>query len=263
MACAIFLSVFDWNWGRDFVFVGAGNYLQQLRSGPFWRIMANTACFAVGAVTIEFMLGLALAVSVNGIAWGTRVARTVLILPLMISGIVVSLTAKILLDPMLGLVNYILQQIGLPAMPFFGSTQSAMLTIIAVDTWWQTGFVFIVLLAGLQSLPREPYESADVDGATPWQQFRYITLPMLKPVLFVVLIFRTIDCLKVFAIVFGTTNGGPELATEVAQTYAYRTAFKVLEIGDAMTITVMFSAVILALSLLYIRFGEWNRSTTP
>jgi len=133
-----------------------------------------------------------------------------------------------------------------------------MPSIIMVDTWWQTAFVFIVLSAGLRSLPLEPYEAAEVDGASSLQSFRYLTLPMLKPVLLTVLIFRTIDCLKVFAIIFGTTGGGPAQITESVQTLAYRTAFKFLFLSRSMTLMVIFSFVILAFCLIYLRFGESN-----
>ncbi|MEY8120927.1 carbohydrate ABC transporter permease, partial [Falsihalocynthiibacter sp. BN13B15] len=116
---------------------------------------------------------------------------------------------------------------------------------ILVDTWWQTAFVFIILSAGLKSLPQEPYEAAELEGASGWQTFRHITLPLLKPVLITVIIFRTIDTLKVFDIVFGTTGGGPLQATEVAQTLGYRTAFKFLKFGESAAIMLVFSAIIL------------------
>ena len=252
---ALVISLFDWNWGRDLSFVGLANYRELLGSTRFWRIMGHTFYFAIGAVALEFILGFALALAVSRITRGAGLFRALLMLPLMVSGIIVALMAKIILDPSLGIANYALETLGLPTSSFFGDASSAMPSIIAVDTWWQTAFVFIVMLAGIQSLPHEPFEAARVDGATRFQRFRYIAIPLLRPIILVVLIFRTIDCLKVFAIVFGTTNGGPELATEVVQTLAYRTGFKVLQIGDAMTIMVFFSAIILAISLAYVRYG--------
>ncbi|MEZ4705998.1 MAG: sugar ABC transporter permease [Caldilineaceae bacterium] len=219
--------------------------------------MGNTLYFTIGAVTVELTLGLLLAVVVNNLQFGASLIRTLLLAPLMVSGIIVALMSKIMLDPMLGIVNYGLRTVGLPTSAFFGTEQAAMPSIIMVDTWWQTAFVFIVLLAGLQSLPVEPLEAAEVDGAGAWQRFRFIVLPMLRPVLLTVLIFRTIDCLKVFAIIFGTTNGGPGIATEAIQTLAYRTAFKVLKLSEAMTIMVIFAVLIMAICLIYMRFGDW------
>ncbi len=260
---AVTISLFDWNWGRELTFAGLGNYREQLGGWRFWQILGHTFYFAASAVTFELVFGLILALAVSRVTTGSGVVRTLLMAPLMVSGIIVALMAKIILDPTLGIVNYGLKSVGLPASAFFGAESSAMPTIILVDTWWQTAFVFIVILAGLQSLPAEPYEASRVDGANRWQQFRYITIPLLRPVILVVLIFRSIDCLKVFAIVFGTTNGGPDIATEVAQTLAYRTAFKVLQIGDAMTIMVIFSAIVLGITLLYVFYGRRSGATAP
>ncbi|MEN6299930.1 MAG: sugar ABC transporter permease [Anaerolineaceae bacterium] len=250
------MSLFDWNWGLQLDFVWFDNYIMYLKDPVFWQTLGHTVYFTVGAVSIEMILGLALAVIVNRLGFGMGIIRTLLMLPLMVSGIIVALMWKILLDPTLGIVNYILRLIGLPQSAFFGAPSTAMPSIIMVDTWWQTAFVFIVLTAGLRSLPREPYEAAEVDGASSLQSFRYLTLPMLKPVILTVLIFRTIDCLKVFAIIFGTTGGGPAQITESVQTLAYRTAFKFLFLSRSMTLMVIFSFIILAFCLIYLRIGE-------
>jgi len=259
---SVVLSFFDWDWGADMAFVGLANYTRLLSDSRFWTILGNTLYFTVGAVVLEFVLGFALALAVSRITVGAGIIRTMLLTPLMISGIIVALIWKILLDPTLGIVNYLLRVVGLPQSAFFGASSSAMPSIIMIDTWWQTAFVFIVLLAGLQSMPREPFEAAQVDGANRWQQFCHLTLPLLRPVIFIVLIFRTIDCLKVFALVFGTTNGGPGISTEVAQTLAYRTAFKVQELSEAMAIMVLFAIMIFALCLVYIRFGQGPDTAT-
>jgi multiple sugar transport system permease protein len=253
---SLILSLFHWDWGISLDFVGLGNYILYLSDPKFWQVLRQTFYFTIGAVSVELVLGFALALIINRIRWGMGVIRTLLLLPLMVSGIIVSLIWKILLDPTLGIVNYMLSLFGGPKPVWFGAQATAMPSIIMVDTWWQTAFVFIVLSAGLRSLPTEPFEAAEVDGASSLQKFRYLTLPMLRPVLLTVLIFRTIDCLKVFAIIFGTTGGGPAQSTESIQTLAYRTAFKFLFLSRSMTLMVIFSVIILAISLLYLRFGE-------
>lgn len=250
------MSFFDWEWGGDISFIWFGNYIRYLSDDSFWQVVGQTFYFTAGAVVVELVLGLTLAVIVNRLGFGMGVVRTLLMLPLMVSGIIVALMWKILLDPTLGIINYLLKLVHLPTSAFFGAPSTAMPSIIMVDTWWQTAFVFIVLSAGLRSLPREPYEAAEVDGASSLQTFRYLTLPMLKPVLLTVLIFRTIDCLKVFAIIFGTTGGGPNMLTESVQTLAYRTAFKFLKLSRSMTLMVIFSLIILALVMIYLRVGE-------
>ncbi len=257
---SVVMSTFDWNWGAQMNFVGLDNYVRLLTSASFWQVLGQTFYFTVGAVTVELLLGLGLAMVVNQLGFGVGVIRTLLLTPLMVSGIIVALIWKILLDPTLGIVNYTLQLVGLPGSVWFGATATAMPSIIMIDTWWQTAFVFIVLSAGLQSLPKEPFEAAAVDGANGWQTFHFLTLPMLRPILLTVLIFRTIDCLKVFAIIFGTTGGGPAQSTEAVQTLAYRTAFKVLQLSRSMTLMVVFSIIILSISLLYLYFGREQKS---
>ena len=250
------LSFFNWNWGVQFDFVGARNYLELFRSAEFWQVLYQTFLFAVFATALELVLGIALAVVVDRLKFGAGIIRTLLLTPLMVSGIIVALMSKIVLDPMLGIVNYVLISLGFPPSPFFGTTGTAMGTVIMVDAWWQTAFVFIIVLAGLQSLPQEPIEAARVDGANSVNTFFRVKLPMLRPVLFTILIFRTIDTLKVFDLIFGTTGGGPQIATEVMQTLAYRKAFSFLKMSEAMTVMVIFSVIVLAISLIYLRLEE-------
>ena len=254
LAYALVISAFNWNWGADMAFVGLRNYVGLLTDSEFWIVLRNTFVFAIFAVLIELALGLLMAVYVDRLKFGAGIIRTLLLTPLMVSGIIVALMSKVLLDSFLGIVNYLLALVGLPTSAFYGSPATAMPTIVMVDAWWQTAFGFIIILAALQSLPDDPIDAARIDGASEWQVFRYVKLPMLRPVLFTVLIFRSIDTLKVFDIVFGTTGGGPGLATEVVQTLTYRTAYSFLAISKAMTIMVLFSLVILVICLIYMRF---------
>lgn len=256
---ALFISLYDWSWGRSMSFIGLANYTRLLGDVEFWLIMKNTLVFATSATSIELMLGLGIAVAVDRLRFGATLVRTLLLTPLMISGIIVALMSKVMLDSFLGIVNYLLGLIGVGPSTFYGTEATAMFTIVMVDTWWQTAFVFIVLLAGLQSLAAEPREAARLDGASEWRIFLHITLPQLAPLLLIVLVIRSIDTLKVFDIVFGTTGGGPGLATEVAQTLAYRTAFAYLQIGRAMAVMVLFSTLVLALCALYLRLGSERR----
>ena len=253
---SLVLSFYNWNWGVQFDFIGLRNYADLFRSAEFWQVLYQTFLFAVLATALELVLGVALAVVVDRLKFGQSIIRTLLLTPLMVSGIIVALMSKIVLDPMLGIVNYVLISLGMAPSPFFGTTATAMSTVIMVDAWWQTAFVFIIVLAGLQSLPQEPIEAARVDGAGGFQTFFRVKLPMLRTVLFTILIFRTIDTLKVFDIIFGTTGGGPQIATEVMQTLAYRKAFSFLQMSEAMTVMVIFSVIVMAISLVYLRLQE-------
>lgn len=247
------MSFFNWNWGTRMEFIGISNYVYWLSNKQFWNALVNTIVFTVGAVSIEVGLGLLLAIILNNIKTGLGFIRTLIMVPLMISGIVVSLMWKIILDPTLGIVNYAIKLLGFQASPFFGGATTAMPSIIMVDVWWQTAYIFIILTAGIKSLPVEPYEAAKVDGANSWQTFWYLTLPMIKPIMLIAVVFRTIDCLKVFALVYGTTGGGPGQVTEVIQSLTYRTAFSFLEMSRGMTLMVIFSVIIMAVILVYLR----------
>lgn len=250
---AVFLSLHDYNWGNRFDFIGFGNYADLAADGEFWLTVGNTVAFAASACVLELALGLFLAVQVDRLPFSTNAIRALLMAPLMVSGIIVALMSKVLFDPFLGIINHFLGLLGRGPSAFYGAADTAMATIVAVDVWWQTAFVFIIMLAGLHNLPQAPIEAAQLEGASEMRIFWRIKLPLLAPLLLTVAIFRSIDTLKVFDIVFGTTGGGPSLATEVIQTLAYRTSYGFLQIGKAMAIMVLFSIAIVFLCLLYER----------
>ena len=252
---SIYYSFFNWRWGNEKDFVGISNYIFLLTDKEFWIIIKNTFVFAFFACLIEIILGVLLAIYIDRIKYGSTIIRTLLLIPLMISGISVTMLFKVILDNMFGIVPYFLSFIGIKS-NFFGSYDAAMPTIIGLDVWWQTSFVFIIILAGFQSIPSEPIEAAKMDGASEWEITRYIRLPMIRSLLFLVLIFRSIDTLKVFDIIWGTTGGGPGLATEALQTYAYRVAYSFLEMSKSMTVMVLFSIVVIFLTITYSRFNK-------
>ena len=247
----LWMSLHDWSWGGEASFNGVQNYQLLWLKGSFLIALLNTLTFAVSSVTVELALGMILALAANRVTWGAGLFRVLLILPLMVSGIAVSLVWKVLLDPTFGIINATLGALGLPQPNWLGAPDMAMPSLVMVETWWQTGFVFIILAAALKSLPVEPFEAARLEGANGWQTFRYLTLPMLKPVIVTVVVFRLIDTLKVFDLVFGLTGGGPLRRTEAVQTLAYQTAFKFSNFGEAAAIVVIFAAMIFAICMAY------------
>ena len=252
---SIYYSFFNWRWGNEKDFVGISNYIFLLTDKEFWIIIKNTFVFAFFACLIEIIVGVLLAIYIDRIKYGSTIIRTLLLIPLMISGISVTMLFKVILDNMFGIIPYFLSFIGIKS-NFFGSYDAAMPTIIGLDVWWQTSFVFIIILAGFQSIPSEPIEAAKMDGATEWEVTKYIRLPMIRSLLFLVLIFRSIDTLKVFDIIWGTTGGGPGLATEALQTYAYRVAYSFLEMSKSMTVMVLFSVVVIFLTVIYSKLNK-------
>jgi len=243
------ISMTDWNWGNRLNFIGFSNYVGLLGDAEFWTVMKNTVVFAVAATVIEVSLGFYLAVQVDKLRIPTDTIRAVLMLPLMVSGIVVALMSKVMFDPFLGVVNHLAGFLGLGPSAFYGAAATAMPSIVAVDVWWQTAFVFIIMLAGLRGLPQGPIEAARVEGAGEFTIFWRIRLPMRRSLLITVVVSRAIDTLKVFDIVFGTTGGGPGLATEVVQTFVYRTAYSYQQIGKAMATMAIFSILILVVAV--------------
>ena len=249
------LSFYNWNWGVQQDFVGFSNYLFLLGDKEFWIVIKNTFLFAFFACSIEVLLGIILAIYIDRIKVGSGLIRSILLIPLMISGIVVSLMSKMMLNKLFGVIPYLMKQIGFSS-SFYGTKSSAMWTLIGVDAWWQTAFVFIIILAGLQSIPKEPIEAARIDGVSEWGITRYIRLPMIRSLIFLVILFRSIDTLKIFDLVWGATGGGPGLSTEVIQTYAYRTAYGFLQMSKAMTIIVIFSIIVALLTIFYNRVDQ-------
>ena len=247
----VWMSLNHWTWGGDATFSGVQNYRLLWLKGSFLIALTNTVIFAVSAVAVELALGMILALAANRVTKGAGMFRVLLILPLMVSGIAVALVWKVLLDPTFGIINMVLGTLGLPQPNWLGSPDMAMPSLVMVETWWQTGFVFIILAAALKSLPEEPFEAARLEGANGWQMFRHLTLPMLKPVIVTVVVFRLIDTLKVFDLVFGLTGGGPLRRTEAVQTRAYQTAFQFSNFGEAAATVVVFAALIFAICMAY------------
>ena len=243
-------SFYNWNWGEQRDFVGLQNYIFLLTNEEFWVVIKNTFLFASFACFFEVSLGIILALYIDRIKVGSTIIRTILLIPLMVSGIIVSMMSKVIFNNLFGVIPFYLKKIGLKS-SFFGSSDAAMPTLIGVDVWWQTAFVFIIILAGLQSIPQEPIESAKIEGATEWQITRFIRLPMIRSLVFLVIIFRSIDTLKIFDLVWGITGGGPGISTEVVQTYSYRLAFGFLQMSKSMTVMILFSSVVISLTFIY------------
>jgi len=243
-------SFYNWNWGEQKDYVGLQNYIFLLTNEEFWIVIRNTFLFASFACFFEVTLGIILALYIDRIKVGSTIIRTILLIPLMVSGIIVSMMSKVIFNNLFGVIPFYLKKIGLKS-SFFGSSDAAMPTLIGVDVWWQTAFVFIIILAGLQSIPQEPIESAKIEGATEWQITRFIRLPMIRSLVFLVIIFRSIDTLKIFDLVWGITGGGPGISTEVVQTYSYRLAFGFLQMSKSMTVMILFSSVVISLTFIY------------
>ncbi len=235
-----------------------GNFARLFSDQFFLAALGHTLVYAASALTIEFFLGLALAVLLNNKMRGRGFFRAGLLVPMMLPTVVVGVVWRLMLNPNFGAVNGTLKGLGLnvASLTWTSSPRLAMVSVIAVDIWQWTPFMFLILLAGLQAIPQEPYEAALIDGSSGWQTFRNVTLPLLKPAILVALLLRTMDLLRVFDQVFILTEGGPGFATETISLYIYRTAFRFSNFGYAAAMSFMLLIITNIISAFYIRVLE-------
>jgi len=236
VAIVIFPTIFLWyvsltnydlsmGWEQK-SFVGPRNYFFLFfEDKDFWHSLRITLFFTAVTVSLEFVLGLGVALLFHRHIWGKRVWMSCLILPMVITPTIISLIWKLMLNTEYGVLNFILSQLGLGKVNWLGPKE-AFWSLILVDVWEWTPFIALILYAGLQALPQEPYEAAVVDGANPRQIFFYLTLPLLKPMIIIALLLRSIDALKMFDVVYGLTQGGPGNATELMSLHIYRLGFR-------------------------------------
>ena len=235
---------------------GLGNFARLFSDNFFLTALVHTFVYAVAALTCEFLLGLGLALLLNQQIRGRGVFRASLLIPMMLPAVVVGVVWRLMLNPNFGAINGTLKQLGIntESLTWIASPKLAMLSVIAVDVWQWTPFVFLVLLAGLQAIPQEPYEAALIDGSSRWQTFWHVTLPLLKPSILIVLLLRTMDLLRVFDQIFILTEGGPGFATETISLYIYRTAFRFFDFGYAAAMSFVLLALTNVISAMYIKF---------
>lgn len=249
---SLVLSFCKWSIARPFLgkkFVGISQYLKAFRSGPFLISIVNTFIFTGAAVSIQLLLGIGIALLLHGDFKGRRVFQTILFIPVVLTPVGVGILWKILLNTDIGLIPYLLSRIGFHGISLLSNPLLAKLCIIMVDVWTETPFVFILVLASLKSLPLEPFEAAHIDGASPRQIFRYITLPLIKPVILVVLLIRVMDVFRIFDTIYILTGGGPGSATESVSTHTLRAMFQWFKTGYASALSFIILVIIMVISL--------------
>jgi multiple sugar transport system permease protein len=242
---------------------GLGNFTRLASDSFFLTALLHTFVFTIAAVTLEFVFGLGLALLLNQAVRGRSIFRASLLVPMMLPTVVVGVVWRLMLNPNFGAVNGTLQRFGIntEGLTWTASPRLAFLSVIAVDVWQWTPFVFLVLLAGLQAIPQDPYEAARIDGSSSWQTFRHITLPLLRPAILIALLLRTMDLLRVFDQIFILTEGGPGFATETVSLYIYRTAFRFFDFGYAAAMSFVLLILTNVISTIYIRFLQTREAS--
>jgi multiple sugar transport system permease protein len=226
-------------------FAGADNFVRLLTDEQFHVGLWNTLVFTVFAVGAEFLLGLGLALLLDRYIRRLNFLKTILMLPMMLPPVAVAITWKLIYEPQFGVLNEIMFRLGLPLQAWAGDVRLAMFSVIVADVWQWTPFMFLLMLAGLASLPDEPYEAAAIDGASAWRQFWDLTLPFLKPVIAIALLLRIMDALRLFDLVFILTGGGPADRTKTLSLYIYQVAYRFADpsYAAAISLFVLFTTV--------------------
>jgi multiple sugar transport system permease protein len=231
-------------------FVGLQNFIEMAKDPFFWKALKNTAIYTGSAVAVEFVLGLSLALLLSSKIKGRGIFRSLMLSPMMLPPIVAAIIFKVIYIPDFGVINWFLGLVGIEGIVWEASVDTALFSVILVDIWEWTPFMFLILLAGLQALPLDPYESAKVDGASEIQIFFYITFPLLKPAVLIALLLRIMDTLRIFDQVFIMTRGGPANATVTMSLYIYQHGFRFSNIGYATAM----SFIMLILTVLISNF---------
>ena len=242
-------SFTNWTGLTSVEWVGLQNYTDLFQDKLFWTATRNTFLYSFGAVTLGTAGALFVALLLNQKLPGTTFLRMIYYMPSIASGVAVSILWLWLFNPQVGLVNYLLSLFGIPGPGWLASQQWALPALI-IKSMWAIGANMIILLAGLQAIPQSLYEAAKIDGANQWDEFRKITIPMLSPVLFFVLVISTISSFQILTDVLVMTQGGPGTATFVFVYFIYQSAFQYLKMGYASALAWILFAIILGLTLL-------------
>ncbi len=257
----IWMSLNEWKVGVPTTFVGLSNYLRLLNDPRFIESVWHTFVYTGLSVLLPLVFGTFAAVVFHARFPMRGLLRGLFIMPMMATPVAIALVWTMMFHPQLGVLNYLLSLVGLPAQLWVFHPATVIPSLVLVETWQWTPLVMLIVLGGLAAIPTEPYESAMIDGARTWQMFRYITLPLITPFIFIAAMIRMIDAVKSFDIIFAITQGGPGSASETVNLYLYSVAFVYYDVGYASAIAVVFFALIVALAalLLYARQRMlWN-----
>src|SRR6266581_964583 len=252
----VWMSAFDWKIGSVAHFIGVENYVKLATNQRFLESIVHTFYFTLLAVVFPLILGTAAALIFHREFPFRGLLRGVFTMPMMATPVAVALVWTMMFHPQQGVLNYLLSLVGLPPSLWVYSPTWVIPSLVLVEVWHWTPLVMLIVLGGLPVLPTEPYESARLDGASEWQLFRYITLPLVAPFLVVAAVIRTIDAVKAFDTIYVISQGGPGTASETINLYLYLQAFAFYNVGKASAVVVLFFAIILALALLLLHVRQ-------
>lgn len=244
-AYTIWLSLHEFSFGGSATLNYGQNYLLMLQDGEFWNGLKITLVLYVLSLVLQLVLGTYVALLLHSSKKLSGIVRTLMISPFVLPPVVVGMMWLVVLDPSIGAANWLLESVGLPRSDWLASPQWVIPTVAFIDTWQWTPYVALIVLGGLQSLPPNVYEAAQIDGASRWKTFWRITLPLLMPTIVTAAILRSVDLLRFFDIIYITTQGGPGNASNTLNIYGFRKGFEFFEIGYASALMITLSTIVL------------------
>jgi multiple sugar transport system permease protein len=250
----------DLTYPLDNGWIGFENFVEMTKDARFWYSIRLTAIYTAITVILQVVVGLGLAMAFFRGFLGQGLLRISVLLPMILAPVVVGLAWRtLILTPEYGILDYVSILLGFGSKPWLVNPTWALISVIIIHTWQWTPFAFLVFLASLNAIPQEPLEAALLDTRTSWQRFRYIILPMLRPAIVIVVIFRTMIALRAFAAIFSATGGGPGTATEILNLYTYRVSFNSLDLGYGAALGTVLLFITMGISLIFFRM---RRSST-
>lgn len=256
IAYTLYMSVQEWEFSalNPPTFIGLANYAEFLTADArFWPSVGRTFTFTILAVAVETVLGVAIALIFNREFLGKGIIRTIFLFPMVATPVAIALVWATMFDPNLGVLNYFVERLGFDPILWTSDADLVIPALALVDIWEWTPFITLITLAGLSSLPSEPYEAARIDGASPARILWDLTLPMLRPTIVVAVLFRAIDALKTFDIIQVITQGGADFSSETLNIYAFQNAFNYYRLGYASSVLVFFFLLVMGVSIVLLR----------
>lgn len=249
------LSFHSWRMSANipWEFVGLKNYTTLFSDSRFLDSVWRTFLFSAIALVFEVVLGIAIALFLNRTFFGKNMVKTAFLLPMVATPVAIGMVWKLIYEPNIGILNTVIRDMGGPKIDWLGNSDIALYSLIVVDIWQWTPFVMLIILAGLTSIPTDPYESAMIDGANRWQIITKITLPLLRPTIYTAVLLRLIDVLKTFDIIYSMTQGGPGYATETMNILSFRQAFEFMQFGQSGATLIVFFVIVMLIAAITIK----------
>lgn len=250
---AVWLALSDVALGSDPRFAGFANFTRMFSDHEFWNGLRLTLVLYIVSLALQMALGIWLGLLLARTQFARGLLRTVLVSPFMLPPVVVGMMAIVILDPSFGIANWLLGRLGLPPGLWLSDPGTVIATVAALDTWQWTPFVALIVMGGYLSLPSDVFEAAEIDGASGWQRFRLVTLPLLLPTIVTAAVLRSVDLLRLFDIIYLTTQGGPGTSSTTLNILAYRRGFEFSDLGYASAIMVTLSTLVFGSVLIFAR----------